>query len=434
MTDLRDLRRTLDAHAHDLHDAGLHDRAASVRGRVRTVQRRRASAVVAAAVLGIGTATGVALLPDRPDPRPAGRTVLGEVAPATIRAAGWTYRFTERASTDDDSRVSAGLAESDRPRLVSWTTAGEDQDVRVRLEGGERWVSDADDFTDFMWVPPGYAGDVRVDADRPGVGLAIYEVDESVVPDGVTRDGITFRDRVGGQRLVGAEVGEPGETDLSFTFPEPEQTVSIAYTCRGLPRDAAVHISLDGSDHGAVIRGCDESFDPGSHTSYSFPEGIGVPAGQQPVARIWATRDMRDTTPLDPADFPDAVLGLGVYTFDEEPLRLAGMEVPRTVESRGRLWRLDFSQQVSGAPGIDRNLPAGSGPWLVTAAFEAGAGVSMRLRVGDRGGDTYGQSSPGAGAVPETLVPPGTRTVIFTATRGGDRVQRLGLAFYRLAE
>lgn len=442
---LDDLRRTLDAHAHDLSDTGLHARGGAVRGRVRVVRRRRAAGVALASVLAIGTATGVALLPggpDAPQPAPPGRgaTFFGEQAPPTIESLGWTYRFAAATVAEDDAE--GGLDDvtaSDRPRLVSWMTEGEDQDVRVLLDGERPWVSSADDFTDFAWVPPGYEGDVRVVADEPGVAVVMYEVDAAADPPaGVSRDGVVLRDQAGDRSLVGGVVGRRGETDLSFDFTVPETTLSVAHTCSGLPRGSAVHISMDGSDDGVIIGSCEEDFDPGASPSSAFPDGIGVPEGAGSRARIWVTKGM-EGDPVDPADFPDAQLGLGLYAFDTEPELVAGTEVPRLVESRGRLWQYSFSASVEGAPAPRvqrRELPVDDGPWLVTSIRETTGTTRTRMAVEGatsvREWDTVTHEGGGSSSIPETYLPRGTTAVSVQVVAGAENVSRLGLAFYRL--
>jgi hypothetical protein len=440
--DLLDLRRTLDAHAHDLTDTRAHERAAAVRGRVRTVRRRRAAGVVAAAVLGVGTATGVTLLPGADTAPPAtaptsARAVMGQEAPPSLESLGWTYEFTGLAADRGEASVRMGLERSDRPRLVSWMTSGEDQDVEVRLEDGERWVSAAGDFEDFMWVPPGYEGEVRVEAGRPGVAVAVYEVDETQVPAGVSRDGVVFREQAGDRSLVGARVGERGQTDVSFDFEAPEGTLSIVHTCSGLPRGYSVHISLTtGNPGGLVIGACEETFDPGASPSSSFPGGLAVPAGDEPRARIWVTKGM-DSEPVDPADFPDAQLGLGLYAFDRPPARVAGMEAPQVVESRGRLWQLEDVAETRGAE--LRVEPTGSAraPHLATVVRDTRGTTSSRLSIEDASGKhaTDGDvthEGGGRSATPELYLAPGTRAVTLEVLRGQDEVHRLGIAVYRL--
>lgn len=431
MNTLDDLRATLDSGAATVHDHSTTARVAAVRGRARAVRRRRAAGGALAVALAVGGVSAVALLPggERQLP-PVDRSSGWDTAPTTIDAAGWRYRFAWLVGTEEARHVSDGLEASDRPRLVTWTTSGDDQDVTARLAAGDRWVSDADDFADHLWVPPGYEGEVRVEADEPGVALAVYEVDESVVPPGVSRDGVTFREHVGGHSLVDAVVGERGEADLAFDFTVPERPLSVTFTCAGLPAGHVVHVSLDGTRESVVAGRCDTSFDPGASLNHSFDDGIGVPPGGLSTARIWATTGMRGDR-VAAGELPDLQLGLGLYALDDDQRVVAGLPLPELLESRGRLWQLRTVQEAGGqAPRLSRSFPRDGEPWLVTVVQDATGTTTTEVRVDGEVVETVVLGTGGPAAVPELLVPRGTTSLQSRVVRGRESLRHHGWALY----
>jgi hypothetical protein len=140
---------------------------------------------------------------------------------------------------------------------------------------------------------------------------------------------------------------------------------------------------------------------------------------------------LRDPEPVDPADFPDARLGLGVYALETPGLVVAGTEVPRQLESRGRTWTIAGVREAAGAEVVER-VPRGHDQVLVTAVRHTTGTVRTRILADGRpvGSDHY--VSAGRSAVGEILLPADTRQVRVTAGRGAERVRRLGVALYVL--
>src|SRR5690606_30270213 len=118
----------------------------------------------------------------------------------------------------------------------------------------------------------GFEGEVLLTANRSGVALATYEVDEERPPEGASEDGIHYRAQAGSRRLVGAGIGEPGESDLSFDYEVPARDLAVSHSCSGFPEKSAVNIALDGSDDAIVVGACQEKFDPAAHTSVALPD------------------------------------------------------------------------------------------------------------------------------------------------------------------
>jgi len=88
---------------------------------------------------------------------------------------------------------------------------------RVELPGGDYWTSSASRFRDFVMIPPGPGGSLRVSASEGRVGLAMYDVTDAQ-PDGVTRDGVTFRRAVADSPLLTAAIGGAGQTVVRTSF------------------------------------------------------------------------------------------------------------------------------------------------------------------------------------------------------------------------
>ena len=75
--------------------------------------------------------------------------------------------------------------------------------------------------------------------------LAVYELTDAA-PAGYTVDGITFRDRVGSDRLLAARIGSPGENELTFDLEIPDGRLRADTLCAGAPDRTWVHIAIGG--------------------------------------------------------------------------------------------------------------------------------------------------------------------------------------------
>jgi len=328
MTSIDELRRTLETHATDVGESDVVTRTAAVHHRVAVVRRRRRAAVAGGAAAVLAVAAGVARLPESEGPDPANRTVVGVEAPAQMRSLDYTYAF-DRAIEGDGVTAVVKLEASDEPRLVSWATEGDNDDVRVNQRGYEPLTIGQADFTDFVLVHPGEPDRVAVTAVEGEVGLAVYELTDAA-PEGVTDDGITFREQVENRTLVDAEVGELGDSDISLPVSMPSGGVGFATFCVGGPEDARFRVGV-GKEH--VELSCDDAstFDPGLN---SF-ELTRSPAGDDPV-RAWVVDRAGRAI-----DDPDLRLGVGVYRVTPDQRRVADQPVPELIEEDGHRWRLD---------------------------------------------------------------------------------------------
>ena len=344
MNSLQDLRATLDHHAGDVHDDAAPVRVAAVAGRARAVRRRRAAGVATAAVLAVAGVAVVAALPGSDSPEPAS-------APDTMTALGWTYRVDETTATEGD-RIDVDVLASDVPQLVSWATAGDDQDVRIRMNGEES-RSQASDFGDFVWLPPGWSGQVSVISPEPGLTTTRYALDESVTPEGVGSGVTTFREDVAGRTLAGAALGEPGQAEVEVPVTADPGELWLAYTCEGLPPGHQVRIGLVGRQ-GYVSSGggCAETtFDPGGSPQ------VGLPGQWRPGTglRIWVVRHGR---PVADGELADLRLGLGAYALADDPRTAAGHDFARVIEHAGKVWRLERTVVGTGAELPRLTVPA----------------------------------------------------------------------------
>lgn len=286
MTNLQDLRETLRSHA-DLDDTAAPARVTAVHDRVRRVHRRRRAVVAGGAAALLVGALVAFNLPENQDPAPAGAGDL--VAPKTITSTGYTYEL-ESTSTDEYA-VTLRIPKSDQPMLISWGTEGGAADpVRVRPVDGEPFTSAGDAFDDYYLVSPGDSGTMRISEAEGDVAVSTYTLSD-VAPEGVTRDGSTFRETIGIWKLAGAELGGVGAPEVSFDVTLPSGPVSLREFCAGVPRGYWVNVSVAGKAPG-YTEGCEAGgFDPGTgNSSTDFRGGFGTP-GSMVRLRTWISKE-----------------------------------------------------------------------------------------------------------------------------------------------
>lgn len=376
MNDLDQLRSTLDQHASDVVDHDVLGRVGAVRQRVRVARRRRRAAAAGTAALTLAVVGGVALLPERgDDPVPTTPSVLGMTVPSSFDSLGYTYRF-DRA-VEGDTQVSVRLAASDEPQLVSWGTVGDDDTVEV-TRYGTTTTYDAADFSDFVLVGPGDATTVRVDG-TSDVGLAVYTLGDDR-PEGVTRDGLTYRQEVAGQQLVAAAFGDPGEAEVVLEATAVGQGTRFSVDCADAPAGATIHLDLRDEEGGFVTGECGEAlpFDPGATSSFGFA----TRPGEDVSVRAWVSDG------VDGRLLVDDDVRVSVAVYDDEPTGVlaAGSDVPAVVESGGHQWTFD-SVTVS-VPGGDRIAAPGRDGAQVLARGFTDAGESLVVLQHSRTGET----------------------------------------------
>lgn len=174
---------------------------------------------------------------------------------------------------------------------------------------------------------------------------------------GYSKDGVTFRDEVLGERLLGAVIGDPGESQVKTEVVVGEEGLRFSPTCYGVGPDHSVTYSLGGSPVGAVSCQQVPDPDPGADgvTLDATPERMRRDWNLEPgdtasfVLRLVASEDSDGPT----VHVPEAVIGGGVYE-DTRPTRVvAGVEVPELLEHDGRVWELAGTYESD--PGSRRN-------------------------------------------------------------------------------
>lgn len=395
-----DLRDTLASHA-TFEDDGLTARVVGVRERVRVVRRRRRAAVggTVAAVLAIGAA-GVAIPKLTNDAAPASRELAGHTAPATLESLGYTYEF-ERG-VEGDGEVVLELPKSDEPSLVTWATEGRDNRVTVRSDGSDPYHSSLDDFTDFTLAGPSNSS-MRYTLKGSGpVAVAVYRLTD-LAPAGVTKGGFTYRDRVGGGKMLAAKIGNTGENELELSFRMPTEGLSIRPLCQ-TSRSGTLSISFNGNAGPATECQADEAWDVGGGSKVSFDEvtdknGRTIRPGAQVRIRVSLTDPQSGRELIE----DDGVrLGIGVYSVPQMMHALDGVPVDKFVEFDGHLWLLTDSLAVPDIDQLSLSV-AGRHPKLVGFAGKNLGPGTMRMTRLDRngrplesGGGSWQSGSPSA--------------------------------------
>ena len=415
MNTLQDLRATLDQHASGVHDDLATSRVAAVAGRARVVRRRRAAGVGAAAVLALVTAGVVSALPGNRDVAPA-------EAPDSFTSLGWSYRLADTVDTEG-GRVRLDVEQSELPRLVSWSTSSDDQQVVVRFNN-ETWASQSTDFGDFVWLPPNFGGEVTLSGDD-GLTAATYELDQSAIPPGVGTGPGLFREDVAGLDLLGAAFGEPGQAELVVPMDAPQSDeVQIGYTCERLPRGYQVKISVVGERGFLTVGGCEAAtgFDPGGSLN------IGLPGPWRESAEL-AMRVTRRGMPIADGALEGLRLGLAAYSSSTDLVVSAGHDFPSVVEHGGKVWQLDHVAEGAGAQ-LPRVTVPDEGQYVVTTWVVASPQTPYALSVD---GSTVDQGwmsgliGSGSGAFP---VGPGQEVGLEIRGNDGD-VTQAALVLYR---
>jgi hypothetical protein len=418
MNTLTDLRRTLDQHADEIADAAAVARSTAVHHRIAEVRRRRRAvgAGLAAVVVATTATVAVSTRADR-DAQPAGAVVLGQRAPGSMTSLGYTYRATGDSEVFDGSGRMT-VAAADEPRLVTWTTSDPDASVRLRLPSGQLWSSTRTGFRDFVLLPAEQGGVLRVAASRGSVGIATYDLTDRA-PAGYTRGGVTYRHTVAGRQLVGAVVGDPGQTTASTTIVLPRGTEMLAPVCTGGPRTLQVHVVLAGSE--ATRGSCDDpdSFDPGGSGGYIGHYGR---AGRAHEVKVFVTREGDPTSPVTAGEYPDLRIGVGVYG-EEVGVRVAGQELSTVQEDGGHTWRLVDTMSAARGP---LRVPSSGEDRIAWLAWSARGTVRATFHARGEEPDTSTYAVGPGGAVGNLWIPaqrPATATL-------ADGKGPLGVAWY----
>lgn len=347
MNTLDDLRATLEGHADDALSGGSVDsgtRGRQLHDRIRRARRRRTAGGAVAAVAAVAAASTFAFLPGQQQVGPAGlpTELAGHPVPAELTATGWTYEYAE--SVEGSGTVSLELPASDEPRLVTWAVDGDPAGWDLGSTHHDEPVVERFDLTDWHLLAPGPEVEVTLSGGDGEAALAAYELTDER-PDGLTLDGLTFRDRVGSDRLVNATAVR-GTSTVLLDLVVPDAPLRLAVVCPGgagqgsgalsaeirwaradVPRPAAAMLTT----------GCTpDSFDPGAAGGVTLPPGDDLPVGEDVLVEVRLVDRSGD-----PVETDDDVLAAAAYQVGDAAGRLAGQRVPPLVEAHGHLWELD---------------------------------------------------------------------------------------------
>ena len=396
MNTVSDLRHVLDEHADRISDREAAGRPAAIRRRVSVIRRRRqATGMGALALTLIVVGAAAAVHRATSDALPSAPTVLGVKAPTTIDSLGYTYR------TDGSAQVIAGdgsidIGASSQPRLVSWTTQ-QPTTVRLQLPGGGYWTSTQSAFHDFVVIPPGSGGALRVSTDSGRVGLATYDL-TAARPAGLTRDGITFRSEVAGARLRTAVIGASGAVEAHTTYHGTRGETHVAVLCAGAPPDATIHVRF-GRLKMSSSPCSGSTFDPGSDvigSNHSRHVGQSIPL------RVWMTAPASSTYSVSRLR-----LGVGLYSGGAEQ-QVAGSPVARRLEYGGHEWQLS---RVRSSGGGSIRFTQGSQPSTAWLAVRPGAG-QLDLTLSASGMPPQQGGLQGGGSLGSFWIPAASRVVV----------------------
>jgi len=234
--------------------------------------------------------------------------------------------------------------------------------------------------------------------DKPAPARPVEGV---LTEDGYTKDGVTYRPEVLGERLVGAAIGDPGETEVSFEMTVPKPGIRVSPLCHGVG-DHTVEVSVDG--HALTGSGChqDPDPDPGKDGN-TWPDGDPLDRwGIRPGDRGTVTAALTGERKGGPAAGMGAVIGVGIYEDTRPRTELAGVEVPELIEWEGRVWELAWKYESDpGSPSMRMGRDPGdsNGPTLTVAAVGGLRGPAKYtvLRDGEpeSGGEVIGDGAAG---------------------------------------
>lgn len=451
-----ELRDTLHEHGEISYDEGLAGRADAVRGRVRAVRRRRAGVVAACAIGAVVAVPAINAL-ETDVPEPAGRDLAGRTAPETFVANGYTYEFDSGIEGSTSERLKLRLPESDEPRLVSWTVNdGAAEGRLVDQFWGDPytspWVAGGAGFETFDYIAPGAPAKYFLSSTEDGgdgtMAMAVYTLSDET-PEGVTAQGVTFRDDVDGAELLGAAIGEPGVSSVSFDITLQEGMLRLSGVCTA-GRDYMVHLEIEGQ-RGYTATSCDTEAERDPGTGWTGLELVGIRkddgtrfrAGETVAVTASIHPDDRGRT--EPVEVPGAFVGLGAYIDDPgEPIGATEDKVDRMVERAGHAWSLT-DLDVS-TPGADSHLVE-VGPVETRTYVDFGAandppgrGYGSDLRWSTRiDGDQLGRAYRGRGGSsgPSTdvrLDKGESMTIDLRALSGVDEYTSFYVATYSLAD
>lgn len=239
-----------------------------------------------------------------------------------------------------------------------------------------------------------------------------------ITSEGYTKDGVTYRADVLGEKLLGAAIGEPGDSVVSFEMTVPSTGLRISPTCYGIGVDHMVRVTLDG--HPLTGSSCqqDPHPDPGKDGN-TFPDGSPLDGSDIRAGDV-VTVEARLTPAGSDPDVPavereSAVVGVGIYEDTRPRQVVGGVEVPALLEHDGQVWELTGTYVMdAGEPRIWVERDPVPGRQLMVAAVSGLRGADARydLLVDGRVDLTNGEAAGAHG--PSWMV-----ALVFESREGG---------------
>jgi hypothetical protein len=452
-----ELRDTLQEHGEISHDEGLAGRADAVRGRVRVVRRRRAAVVAGAVVAAVVAVPAIDAL-ETDVPEPAGRDLAGRTAPETFVSNGFTYEFDRGIEGPTSEPLRLDLPKSDEPRLVSWTVDDAEGEGRLvdRLWGepyDSPWIAGGTGFETFDHVAPGAKASYQLTSTGEGtdgqMAMAVYTRSDEA-PDGVSGQGITYRDTVDGAELMSAVIGSPGASSVGTDITLPEGMLRLSEVCTA-GRDYMVHVEVEGQrGYSATTCSGEAERDAGGQGWFGFDlvgrkkdDGTRFRAGE--TVTVTASIHPNERGRTEPVAVPGAFVGLGAYDASgAEPIGATEDAVDPLVERDGHTWSLadlDVSTPGAGSHVVEVG-PVETRTYVDFGAANDppgranGADLRWQTRIdGDRLGRAYqGRSGSSGPSVDVRLDKGESMTIDLRALSGVDEYLSFYVATYSLAD
>ncbi|HEX6249242.1 MAG TPA: hypothetical protein VFZ64_15330 [Nocardioidaceae bacterium] len=449
-----ELRTLLREHGEASRDKGSRQRLSSVHDRVGRMRRRRRAVAVGTVAAAAMAMVGV-VLPgtEAPEPAPAPArapsTLAGHDVPAAEVSLGYTYEYVRGVEGDADRPLRLQLPASDGPRLVMWaSSADSDARLRLRIPGRDHdVVRPAGDFESFELLPANTSHQLVLRQDGAAtdgrIALAVFDLSEHR-PAGVTKDGVTFRQEILGDRLLAAAIGDPGEAVVRTEFTMPEKQIGFSPMCQGR-RD----VDLRGSYQVRLLLGGEEWVTTGCDGRLRHDEGAdGIWMNSEPLRRWF---EPGEQVPLEarlvrvgdpegrPVEAGEVVLGVAAYAEeDRETFRAAGFHLPERREHAGHEWVRSFVGESDPGQGVRTvSVSPGDKPMLLVVAVNglaraAGFEERVALVVDGERRDSLRYSSEGGWGPDLVLEPDQPHEVEVRVTSGRTDETQVALVLYEL--
>jgi hypothetical protein len=235
-----------------------------VHSQIQTIRQRRTTAIVALAATVVAAVTfGWLNLPGREGkelrPQPVSPDYLrspelieqdGFFYPSWVMVDGLVYEQSGFSyGSNGTSRITTFRFRSKESGLVMWGTSTATEGT-LTVDGKEQPIT-GEDFLDYVFLPP-KDGKTTVTVEAPEG--KVYQVDYKLntrATQGLSTKGLTLRESNLPWRMLGAEVGDLWEKELTFEFTVPRHPVGWVVGCRKVedgtrPKLPLASLQIDG--------------------------------------------------------------------------------------------------------------------------------------------------------------------------------------------